>query len=136
MPYPKGHPRPPGSGRARGTLNRTTAHLRAVVAEALDGAGGAAYLADVARERPELFLPLVRKVLPRDATQGALEEAVRVVEAARLLGRPQMAAQDGPGATNAGRTSLGSPSSLVSLAASLEALRAPGSPPDFGGEAA
>jgi hypothetical protein len=119
MPYPKGHPRPPGSGRARGTPNRTTARLRAVVAQALEDAGGPAYLAGVARDRPELFVPLVRKVLPRDAARAVPE-----------------AAQDAPGATSEEPSSLGSPSSLASLAPSLAALRQSSPEPDIGGEAA
>ncbi len=136
MAWPKGRPRPENSGRKRGTPNRSTAALRAVVAQALDDAGGPAYLAGVARDRPELFLPLVRKVLPRDAAPDALEAAAQVAEAARLLGGAQPAAQDAPGAPNEGGPSPRSPLSVVSLASALAALRRSTPEPDIGGDAA
>lgn len=54
----------PGPGRKKGVPNRNTALIREMVAQALDQAGGVAYLAEMARECPGPFLGLVGKVLP------------------------------------------------------------------------
>jgi len=110
MAWPRGVPRPIGSGRRSGTPNRLTLELRGVVREALREAGGVDYLAEVARTRPDLFMPLVRRILPRNTDSFTLEEA------AQALGQPVMAAQDAPGATIEAQPSLGEPVSLVSAA--------------------
>jgi hypothetical protein len=67
MGAPKGT-RPPaaGKGRKKGTPNKVTADLKAMIEGALQDAGGRAYLVAQAQENPAAFLTLVGKILPRD----------------------------------------------------------------------
>ena len=51
-------------GRKKGTPNRVTGELKTMVLEALDTAGGVAYLVTQASQNPGAFLTLVGKVLP------------------------------------------------------------------------
>lgn len=51
-------------GRQKGTPNKVTAELKDMILEALDGAGGVAYLQKQATESPNAFLALIGKVLP------------------------------------------------------------------------
>lgn len=53
-----------GPGRPKGSLNKTTAEIRQMVVEALDGAGGVDYLIMQAYANPAVFCGLVGKVLP------------------------------------------------------------------------
>lgn len=53
-----------GKGRPKGVPNRVTMQLKDMILQALDGAGGAAYLQRQADENPSAFLSLVGKVLP------------------------------------------------------------------------
>jgi hypothetical protein len=55
-----------GKGRPKGAVNKVTADVKAMILEALHGAGGAAYLQRQADESPAAFLSLVGKVLPLD----------------------------------------------------------------------
>ena len=59
-------PKPPnaGKGRPKGSLNKVTADVKAMVLQALNDAGGAEYLLLQARDNPNAFLTLVGKVLP------------------------------------------------------------------------
>lgn len=54
----------PGAGRPKGSLDTGTRLIREMVVEALDHAGGVAYLASVAQSNPSAFLSLVGKVMP------------------------------------------------------------------------
>ena len=65
MAAPKGT-RPPaaGKGRVKGTPNKVTGDLRAMILAALDDAGGQKYLAQQAEANPGAFMTLVGKVLP------------------------------------------------------------------------
>ena len=51
-------------GRRKGTPNRVTCEVREMVTEALEQAGGVAYLARQAEENPRAFLTLVGKLMP------------------------------------------------------------------------
>lgn len=53
-------------GRQKGTPNKVTADVRAMILTALDHAGGVEYLVRQARENPAPFLGLVSKVVPRE----------------------------------------------------------------------
>jgi hypothetical protein len=53
-------------GRRAGTPNKVTKELRVMVLEALDRAGGVAYLTKQAHANPTAFLSLVGKLLPRE----------------------------------------------------------------------
>lgn len=65
MPAPKGT-KPParGRGRPKGSPNKITADVKAMVLQALSEAGGAKYLLTQAQTNPNAFLSLVGKVLP------------------------------------------------------------------------
>jgi len=58
--------RPPnaGKGRKKGVPNKITAAVKDMVIQALEGAGGVAYLQQQATENPTAFLTLVGKVIP------------------------------------------------------------------------
>jgi hypothetical protein len=63
----------PGQGRPKGTPNRLTADVRAMILAALDKAGGIDYLVAQSERNPAAFLTLVGKVLPlqmTDANEG------------------------------------------------------------------
>ncbi len=64
MSRPKGLPKT--GGREKGTLNRTTGDVKAMILAALDKAGGAEYLLQQAKANPGPFLALIGKVLPKD----------------------------------------------------------------------
>jgi hypothetical protein len=51
-------------GRQKGTPNKVTGELKAMILGALGDVGGQAYLAQQARANPGPFLSLVGKVLP------------------------------------------------------------------------
>ena len=53
-------------GRKKGTPNKVTASLRDDVLEAFKEAGGVKYLVKHAEENPQLFIPLIAKVLPKE----------------------------------------------------------------------
>ena len=78
--FKKGEKRP-GQGRPKGQLNKSTALIREMVAQALHEVGGVAYLASVAQSNPGPFLALVGKVLPIQVTGedgGAVQHSIRV----------------------------------------------------------
>lgn len=51
MAYPKGAPRPPGSGRAKGTSNHLTTDFKLAVTRLVESADLGELLADVPKER-------------------------------------------------------------------------------------
>jgi hypothetical protein len=55
---------PKFGGRAKGTPNKLTADVKAMILDALGKAGGADYLLEQSRENPSAFMTLVGKVLP------------------------------------------------------------------------
>lgn len=59
-----GKGQPKTGGRTKGTPNKLTADVKAMVLEALDQAGGVSYLLTQAQSNPSAFLTLVGKVLP------------------------------------------------------------------------
>ena len=62
---------PRSPGRPKGSLNRTTAAVKDMILQALDGAhkdGGAGYLKQQAKDNPTAFMTLVGKVLPLQLT--------------------------------------------------------------------
>jgi hypothetical protein len=61
---PKGSQKTAGSGRAKGTPNKTTKALREMILQALDEAGGVEYLTKLAEETPTAFASLLGKILP------------------------------------------------------------------------
>lgn len=55
-------------GRKPGIPNKLTTDVKAMILQALEGAGGAAYLQEQALVSPAAFLTLVGKVLPMQVT--------------------------------------------------------------------
>jgi hypothetical protein len=66
MSWPKGKPRPPGSGRKKGSTNRINRDIKAMIEEALHKAGGVKYLVKQANANPAAFMGLVGRILPKD----------------------------------------------------------------------
>jgi len=63
VPTKSRRPQPKGGSR-KGIPNKMTADLKAMILQALDGAGGVHYLMAQAHKNPGPFLTLVGKVLP------------------------------------------------------------------------
>lgn len=79
--FEKGKPRHPEAGRKKGTPNKATADVRAMILQALDSAGGADYLAQQSRENPAAFMQLVGKVLPKEVNiDGQIAIGSAIVE--------------------------------------------------------
>ena len=55
---------PKTGGREKGTPNKVTKQLKAMILGALDDAGGQEYLVAMAKAQPVAFLALLGKVLP------------------------------------------------------------------------
>jgi hypothetical protein len=60
----------PGGGRPKGSLDKGNAMIREMIVQALDGAGGVAYLEAKAESHPAAFLALVGKVMPVQVEGG------------------------------------------------------------------
>ncbi|HRH29949.1 MAG TPA: hypothetical protein PKV17_14305 [Aquabacterium sp.] len=78
-----GKRKPPAKGGSRkGIPNKTTAQLKEMILQALDEAGGVAYLLKQARRRnPAPFMALLGKVLPMQLTGadgGPIEASLKV----------------------------------------------------------
>lgn len=63
--FKKGEKRP-GQGRPKGMPNKHTQELKDMIRQALDDAGGPAYLASVAQSHPPAFCALIAKIIPAD----------------------------------------------------------------------
>lgn len=53
-------------GRKKGTLNRTTGAVKAMILGALDSVGGQQFLVEQANKNPSAFLQLVGKIVPSE----------------------------------------------------------------------
>lgn len=82
-----GKGRPKTGGRQKGTTNKLTADVKAMVLEALDKAGGVSYLLTQAQSNPNAFLTLVGKVLPMTLA-GDPENPVAVQSIERRIVKP------------------------------------------------
>ena len=73
MAYPKGAPRPPGSGRAPGTPNKATQEVRDALREAFERKGGVEYLVGL---DDDVFARLLARLIPNEITAqlGAVVE--------------------------------------------------------------
>ena len=58
--------RKPGPGRPKGMQNRVTVELKQMIEGALNKVGGQKYLETIALKKPEVFLPLVSRLLPKN----------------------------------------------------------------------
>ena len=70
MPFVKGQPRTPGSGRKPGSRNMTSQKLKELVFQALEQQEGGAigYLKTQAVQEPRAFMALIGKLLPTQIT--------------------------------------------------------------------
>ncbi len=70
MPFVKGQPRTPGSGRKPGARNLTSQKLKEIVFKALEEQDGGAvgYLKAQAVNEPRAFMALIGKLLPTQIT--------------------------------------------------------------------
>lgn len=57
-----------GPGRPKGSANKLTKDIKAAIIEAFEKAGGADYLAKVAKEQPQVFCALLGRVMPLQVT--------------------------------------------------------------------
>jgi hypothetical protein len=73
-----------GGGSRKGKPNKTTKLLKDMILQALDGAGGVAYLQAQADASPNAFLALVGKVLPLQLT-GDAESPVIIKQIERVI---------------------------------------------------
>lgn len=58
------------AGRPKGATNVVTRELKEMILGALDAVGGQKYLEKQAEEKPEAFIPLLGKCLPKDVNLG------------------------------------------------------------------
>jgi hypothetical protein len=72
-------------GRVKGTPNKLTSDLKAMILQALDGAGGVDYLQNQAAENPTAFMTLVGKVLPLQV-QGDKDAPIQITVTRRVEG--------------------------------------------------
>lgn len=84
MPWPKGRPRPPNSGRKKGVCNRVTADMRDQIREAFDRAGGVEYLVALSESDPRTFIAMVRAIVPRELEVEATGKGWEQILAATL----------------------------------------------------
>lgn len=82
-----GKGRPKTGGRQKGTTNKLTADVKAMVLAALDQAGGVSYLLTQAQSNPNAFLTLVGKVLPLQLT-GDPSNPVAIAAIERRIVKP------------------------------------------------
>lgn len=58
--------RPKTGGRKPGSLNKTTAQVKAALLQAFEEVGGVRYLVQVAHDDPKTFCTLIGKVIPTE----------------------------------------------------------------------
>jgi hypothetical protein len=75
MAHKKGEPKTPGSGRKKGSRNKITVSVKDMTLEALERAGGADYLHNLALTEPAVFSGYLRKCMPQviEATVGTVK---------------------------------------------------------------
>lgn len=71
----------PGAGRPKGSLDKGNKLIREMIVQALDEAGGVAYLKATAASHPAAFLALIGKVMPvqvEGANGGPIDHSLTV----------------------------------------------------------
>ena len=56
------------AGRPKGQPNKLTMSVKAAIEEAFGEVGGAAWLVEQAKEKPEVFAGLLGKIIPKEVT--------------------------------------------------------------------
>lgn len=77
-----------GKGRPKGVPNKATTAIKEMVIQALNGAGGIAYLIEQSKKNPTAFLTLVGKVIPLQVQGGDEGSAPIVFTLIRQPGAP------------------------------------------------
>lgn len=66
MTFRPGTPKPPGSGRTKGTPNQSTRAVREALIEAFDRLGGVDYLVGLGQSDPSTFARLLVRLIPNE----------------------------------------------------------------------
>lgn len=77
-------------GRPVGSVNKTTASVKAALTEAFDGIGGVTALITWGRENPQLFYPIWSKMLPTEMQVTDLREVSKLTDDEIAERRKQM----------------------------------------------
>ena len=90
MPFVKGQPRTPGSGRKPGSQNMTSQKIKELIFNALQQqeGGALAYLKARATDEPRAFMALLGKLLPTQITGDDEGGPVRIETITRRVIRP------------------------------------------------
>lgn len=83
---PKGSPKT--GGRKAGTPNKLTTDMKAAIHEAFEQLGGITWLVKVGKEQPQLFTPLLGKVIPTGVQVSGDPENPVVTRTEVVLVRP------------------------------------------------
>jgi hypothetical protein len=84
MPFKPGDAKPAGSGRQRGTPNRTTRAIREALFEAFEELGGTQYLVELGRNDPAAFVRLLTRLVPNEvATEMGRDEVIHRIHIGR-----------------------------------------------------
>ena len=80
MAWPKGKPRPPGSGRAKGTPNKSSGTVRESILNVYAKIGGDEAFAKWANSNPQEYYKIYARVLPVEhGAPGSAENPQNVV---------------------------------------------------------
>jgi len=86
MAFEAGKPRPETAGRKKGSTNKATADIKAMISNALTLAGGESYLLRQADENPVAFMGLIGKILPKQVDVDAnIAGNIAITEIRRII---------------------------------------------------
>lgn len=86
MAFEAGKPRPETAGRKKGSTNKATADIKAMISNALAMAGGENYLLRQADENPVAFMGLIGKILPKQVDVDAnIAGNIAITEIRRVI---------------------------------------------------
>lgn len=67
-------------GRTKGTPNKVTGDIKAMIRDALSDVGGVEYLKLQAMSNPTAFLGLIKSIVPRDVNIGGQEDNELIIK--------------------------------------------------------
>jgi hypothetical protein len=67
-------------GRVKGTPNKVTGDIKAMIRNALSDVGGVEYLKTQALDNPTAFLGLIKSIVPRDVNIGGQEDNELIIK--------------------------------------------------------
>lgn len=74
---PRGTPKPPGSGRTKGTPNRVTQAAKEVLSATFEGIGGVDAMVEWARKEPTAFYRLWARLIPLESRVETVNDPPR-----------------------------------------------------------